>query len=98
MHILIQRRAEIALRSLNKLEQKRIKRALSALSAADWTLLRQSPNLHKLATGYSNKKLFIYRGTPKLRLILSLEGDTCTVEDIVDHDRLHRLIARRGQE
>ncbi len=98
MHILKQRRVEIALRSLGPREQKKIKRVLSALSAADWTQLRKSPDLHKLATGYSDKKLFIYRATPKLRLILSLEGDTCTVEDIVDRDRLHRLIAQRGQE
>ena len=98
MHVLIQRRAEIAMRSLGKIEQNRILRALSVLLAADWTQLYRGPKLHKLATGLSGKKLFIYKGSPKLRLILSLEGDTCTVEDIVDHDRLDRLIALRGQE
>ena len=91
MKIIVQRRAEIALRSLQKSEQKQIARALDELSKADRKLLYGSPKIHKLAAGYSNKNLFIYKGTTKLRLILSLTNDSCILEDIVDHDRLDRL-------
>ncbi|WP_304511905.1 hypothetical protein [Desulfobacula sp.] len=98
MNISIQRRAEIALRSLDKIEQKRILRSLSAISAIDRVNFSQDPKFRKLATGFSGKKLYIYKGSQKLRLILSFEGDVCTVEDIVDHDRLSRLIAQSGQE
>lgn len=98
MQILIQRRAEISLRSLGQVEQKQIARALDELTAADPTLLYKSPKLHKLTAGFSDKRLYVYRGSPKLRLILSFEGDTCTVEDVVDHHRLDRLTIKRGQE
>ena len=98
MNIFLQRRAEIALRSLDKTEQKRILRSLSIIEAIDRVTLAQDPKFRKLATGFSGKKLYIYKGSPKIRLILSIEEDVCTVEDIVDHDRLSRLIAQRGQE
>ncbi len=96
MHIVIQRRAEIALRSLSKLEQKQIRRALDELSAADRRQLNRK--LYSLAKNLSDKKLFVYRGSPKLRLIVSFEDDVCTIEDIVDHRRLDRLGVKRGQE
>jgi hypothetical protein len=96
MHIVVQRRAEIALRSLGKLEQKQITRALAELSAANRTRLNRK--LHSLAKSLSDKKLFVYRASPKLRLILSFEGDVCTIEDVVDHDRLDRLSVKRAQE
>jgi|GEM_PF-2526132 len=97
MNIFLQRRAEIALRSLDKIEQNRIIRSLSNIEAIDRVNLIQDPNIRKLATGFSGKKLYSYKGSPKLRLILSFEEDVCTVEDIIDHDRLGRLIAQRGQ-
>jgi hypothetical protein len=100
MNISIQRRAEIALRSLDKIEQERIIRSLSDISAIDQVNLSQEPKLNKLrklVTGFSGKKLYVYQGSPNLRLILSFEGDTCTVEDIVDHDRLSWLVAQRGR-
>ncbi len=98
MQILIQHRAEISLRSLSKVEQNRIARALDEIKTADPTLLYRSPKLHRLNTGYSEKKLYVYRGSLNLRLILSFEDDTCTVEDVVDYDRLDRLTGKRGQE
>lgn len=98
MNILLQRRAEIALRSLDKAEQKKILRSLSTIENIDRVNLAQDPKFHKLATGFSGKNLYIYKGSPKIRLILSFEEDACTVEDIVDHDRLSRLMAQRGRE
>lgn len=96
MDVVLQRRAEIAFRSLGKLEQKQIARALAELSAADRRQVNRK--LRSLAKNLSDKRLFVYRGNAKLRLILSFEDGVCTVEDIVDHDRLERLSVKRGQE
>lgn len=98
MQIHIQRRAEIALRSLQKLERKQVDRALDELLASDRAALKSNPKFHLLASGLSNRKLAVYRGGPRLRLILTFEGETCTLEDIVDHDRLDRMVKHEGQE
>ena len=97
MQLHIHRRAEISLRSLGAVEQKRIHRALAEL-AAEPKLPYSSPKLRGLSTGLSGKKLYAYRASPQLRLILSLDADECTVEDIVNHDRLDRLFPERGQQ
>jgi mRNA-degrading endonuclease RelE of RelBE toxin-antitoxin system len=97
MQLHLHRRAEVSLRSLEPAEQKRIHRALAELSGGP-KLPYSSPNLKRLSGGFSGKKLYTYRASPRLRLILSLEADECTVEDIVDHDRLHRLFPERGQQ
>lgn len=98
MYLRIERRAEIALRSLQKKEQKHIDRALNELLESDMATLRQNPKIHMLASGPFGRKLFVYRGSPKLRLVLSFDQETFVLEDIVDHDRLDRLIKREGQE
>lgn len=98
MQLRIERRAEIALRSLQKFERKQIDRALNKLLAFDRATLSQSSKLHMLASGFSSRKLFVYRGSLKLRLVLAFDGDTCVLEDVVDHDRLDRLTKREGQE
>lgn len=99
MVLIIQRRAEIALRSLQTTERKRVERALQELLAADRSELRGNPKFHALKSERSGKNLFVYRGTPKLRLVISFpDSDTCLVQDIVDHDRLDRLMRQEGQE
>lgn len=98
MDIQLQRRAEIALRSLQKRDQKRIDRALMEISASDRMSLSNNPKFRLLATGFSGKKIAVFRATERLRLVLSFETDACIIEDIVDHDRLDRLVKREGQE
>jgi mRNA-degrading endonuclease RelE of RelBE toxin-antitoxin system len=97
MQLHIHRRAEISLRSLGAVEQKRIHRALAEL-AAEPKLPYSSPKFQRLSTGFSGKKLYVYRASPRLRLILSLDADGCTIEDIVNHDRLDRLFSERRQQ
>ncbi len=92
MQVTTQGRAEIAIRSLSKLEQRQITRALSTLSAEDSAKLR--PSMDELTTSFADKVFFIYRGSPNLRLILSLDGDTWTVEDVINKDLLARLTAQ----
>lgn len=98
MQILKQRRAEIALRSLGTTERRQIARAIDELSSTDMSLLQDGRKLHKLASGLSDRKLFVFKGSPKLRLILSFDKDICTIEDVVDHDRVDRLVNKQGQE
>jgi hypothetical protein len=98
MQLLLHRRAEIALRSLPEADRFKIKFALANLVGADLKQFLKNTKLKKLATGISDKKLFIYRGSTNLRIILSFEGDTCTVEDIVARDRLDRLITQKRKK
>jgi hypothetical protein len=98
MQLRIERRAEIALRSLQKTEQKHVDRALSSLLASEVATVWHSHKIKPIATGFSGRKLFVYRGSPKLRLVLSFENDTCILEDVLDHDRLDRLVKRGGQK
>ena len=98
MQILIQHRAEISLRSLPKVKQKQIARALDELKTADLRLLYSSPKLHRLHAPLSEKKLYAYRGSLDLRLLLSFEDDTCTVEDVATHERLDRWTGKQRQE
>jgi hypothetical protein len=98
MQIVLERRAEIALRSLGSTERKQIARSLELLSEADLPMLMGSHRIRKLATGFSAKSLFVYRGSPTLRLVLSFENDVCKIEDIVDHDRLDRPAFSGGRQ
>lgn len=97
MRIQIQRRAEIALRSLQKPERRQIERALDELLAFDRAALKSDPKLQLIATGLSGKKIAVYRGGRKLRLVLTFQDETCTLEDVVHHDRLDRLVKHEGQ-
>lgn len=98
MQLRIERRAEIALRSLQGAEQKHVDRALSDLLASEIATVRHSHKIKSITLSSSSRNLFVYRGSPKLRLILSFENGTCILEDIVDHDRLDRLVKRGGQK
>lgn len=99
MILIVQRRAEIALRSLQAFERCLVNRALEELLAVDKATLRANRKIHALKSDRSEKQLFVYKGSPKLRLVVSFpDEDTCLVQDIVDHDRLDRLVRREGQE
>ena len=91
MEIHFRRRSEISFRSLSDADKRKIDRSLQELAATDTRSLHSLPKLHKLASGFSAKKLYAYRATTRLRLVLTFEADVCHVEDIVDHDRLGRL-------
>jgi hypothetical protein len=97
MQLRIERRSEVALRSLSKIERKYIDRALAELRALDRTTLQRSPKLQVLDSAFSDKKFFVYKGSQRLRLLLSFDHETCVLEDIVDHDRLDRMVRREGQ-
>jgi hypothetical protein len=96
MHLIIHRRAEVALRSLNPTERKKILQALDLLQYASIEELNQSGKFHKIHAA-SGERLYIYRSSRRLRIVLSKNENEWTVEDIVDHDRLDRLLPGRGR-
>lgn len=90
MNVLIQRRAEIALRSLDPQEQKKVQAALGVLET---TNLGEVPSSHRLRVlkFTSPEKLYTFRVNNELRLILSASESRWIVEDIMAHDRFARL-------
>ena len=97
MQVLIQRRAEIALRSLQKTEQNEIKRTLNKIKRTLSGLLHPD-NLERygfrknpLSPNFSGKPLYTCEGSPDLQLVFSVDSDTYTLEDIIDRDRFIQL-------
>jgi hypothetical protein len=90
MVLVLQRRAEIAIRSLSRVEQEQVGRALDKIGAIAPDELCQRSKVRKLRVG-SGETLYEYPGTPSLRLILSIKGDRCTIEDVIDRDKLSQL-------
>lgn len=96
MQILIERRAEIALRSLRGRDKKQIQRALEDIQELTPDTIFHHHKIHRFAASLRDP-LYVYGGVMRLRLILKITGDVCEVIDIVDHDRLNRLLDGRGQ-
>ena len=94
--IVIQRRAKIALRSLQQSEKKQITNALAQIEIIQPKNLFKMTKLNKINS--FGKDLYIYRGNQRLRLVLSIQDDVCIVEDILDHDKLNRLVANSRQQ
>lgn len=86
----LHRRAEKGLRGLSSIERKRALSAIRLISKSNWNEIANDRNLH-LILGNEDKKLYTYRSSPKIRLILSyLGGNSVQIEDIVSHDALQR--------
>jgi hypothetical protein len=98
MELSIQRRAEVAFRSLHGTEHDAVKRALAKLSMLDRMDLRGDRNFKILATRFSGREIAVYRASNRMRLILAFHEDACIIEDIVDRDRLGRLVIHEVQE
>lgn len=96
MNLLLERRAEIALRSLRGVDQKQVHRALAHLEALAPDKIFHDYKIHRFAASL-REPLYVYGGAMRLRLILKIEGVDCRIIDIVDHDRLDRLLKDREQ-
>lgn len=88
MIVQIQRRAEVAIRSIGKQEQLRISRAIQKIEATSRLDAQSLLHLKKLN---ATSGLFVFRATPKIRILLSFEGDVCTIEDLVTPDQLTKV-------
>ncbi len=96
MNLLFERRAEIAMRSLRGTDQKQVQRALHELQALEPKEVFRHHKIHRFAASLS-EPLYVYSGGIRLRLVLKIDGANCRIVDIVDHDRLDRLLQDRGQ-
>ena len=96
MNITMQRRAEIALRSLSKTEKGQLENALNELTSLSPMEFYRNSKIHKILSA-SGEKLYSLVGSRRLRIILSVHAESCTVEDIIDHDRLSRLLPTNPQ-
>jgi len=94
--MMIQKRAEIALRSLEDGEQKRLLSAIEKLDGLDVDILKTKGKIRKFPS--PDEPLYIYRGTQRLRILLSRQKNIWIVEDIVAHDRLKRIISEKNQQ
>jgi hypothetical protein len=86
MVLVLEYRAEIAIRSLSRHEQAQVRRALDEIGAIDPNELCQSSKFQKFRAG-SGETFYVYPGTPSLRLILSIKVDRYTIEDVIDRDK-----------
>lgn len=96
MNLLFERRTEIAMRSLRGTDQKQVQRALHELQALEPKDIFHHHKIRKLAASLS-EPLYVYGGGIRLRLVLKIEGENCRIIDVVDHDRLDRLLQNGGQ-
>jgi hypothetical protein len=94
--IVLQARAEVALRSLDAADHARVLRAILEMEALPRPELLRSAKMHRLRTP-SGEDLRVYRAGQRLRIVLSIDQSACIVEDIVDHERLARMTSRGRQ-
>jgi hypothetical protein len=97
MNIIIERRAQIALRSLAQNEQKQILKALAQIESVkpqNWVTIS---NLKKMRTELS-ENTYLYRGNQRLSLVLSFKDNVCIVEDIVAYDKIDRLMPNLSKQ
>jgi hypothetical protein len=85
-------RAEIALRSLSRDEQRKVRRALRSLNA-DGLQDLNSVGPQRLA-GYA-EDLYFLRASDRIGVILSRQGDDWVVEDLVG-PRFTAVFAEKG--
>ena len=100
MNIIIERRAEIALRSLESNEQQEISKALNIISSVTSNELPQILDLHQVNKS-SEENIYEYRvstGKQKLSLVCSFQRKKCIVEDVVAQDKLERLLLNLTQQ
>jgi len=97
MRITVKRRAEVALRSLSQREQGQLSRAINELTATSQEDFYHHAKLRKLISA-NGENLYTFRGNQSLRMVLSATDDSCTIEDILDHDRLKQLLPGRGKQ
>ena len=81
--------------SLDRVERDRVNRGLEALRSSGSQQLARSGKIIKLNT-ISGDNLYSYRAGARLRVVLSQTRTGWIVEDIVDHDRLLRILPKGG--
>ena len=94
MKVTFRSRAEVAFRSLDALDRAKVAAVLQNAETGGSQALTRGNQLRKLHQP-SNNNLYAIRVTPRLRLVVSLQNDVLTVEDIAPPDRVDRLLRDR---
>jgi hypothetical protein len=94
MKVILQGRAEVALRSLDAQDRHRVETILRGLETSDLQALPRDTRLLKLRQ-LSNVVMYAIRATTRLRIVVSLRDSALVVEDIVPRDRVDHLILDR---
>ncbi|OPB33497.1 hypothetical protein [Pseudomonas fluorescens] len=98
MQISIERRVEIALRSLESAERKKVEMALADLLRIDTRAPHANVNITRLVRESSGKNLFLYKVGREIRLVISFEDDKCIVEDVFYRNRLAGFVGKGMQQ
>lgn len=96
MEVGLLRRVETGLRGLTQTEQRQIKKALKEIGSLTLDEFHQHPKVHQFTAG-SGEQLYAFPGTKEFQLVLSLENNKCTVEDVFLKERLCGFLANLGQ-
>ena len=86
--VLIDRKADIALKTLPQSDRSRAIRFIRLLEDRPWKDFFLTPRVKKIA---GQENLYIVRITKDLRLILQVQDDAAKVLDIVRHDRITKF-------
>jgi hypothetical protein len=96
MHITLEPRAEIALRSLRGTELTQTKKALVKLAAMSRREVSQQPLFSRKALELAGADYYVIRTGANIRLLVTFTGESCRIEDVVHHDRLAQILRARG--
>jgi len=96
--ITLHRRAEKGLRGLSKTEKRKAISAITRIGEAEWQDILRDRNLHKLTGSLGGEKLYSYKSSPRIRLIIRHLGENkILIEDIASHDTLRRYFNWRDE-
>ncbi len=93
MQVILQRRAEVAFRSLELTDRQKVAAVLRHFEESKAKDLLE-PNQASKFRKAPGSELYVMRATNRLRVVFSLQHDVLTVEDIVPHDRLGRVVQK----
>lgn len=102
MKVVLERRAEIALRSLDARDYKSVSGLISRISrlpprddsAPEARKADARPSLRLRRAGKGD--LFVAKAGEELRVLFSFSGETVIIQDIVPYNRLSSLVADKA--
>lgn len=92
MDVYIEKRAEVALRTLSSSDQRKVEKTLQHLSSIVPKQLTLSNDIRALRVA-SGQMVYIARVGRALRMVFSIKGNDCFVQDIVHRDRIERIVS-----
>ena len=95
MRYILERRAEVALRSLPHLERQRFDRAIASMLELSPQEIASHGSVRLLGES-SQSRLYSYRSSATLRIIFSIGEDLLIVQDILNRHRVRQIFGTSG--